>query len=119
MDLRPGEAGAALTGAGYFFSLLAGYYLLRPIREEMGIRGGVGALQWSFTATFAALTLAVPVYSALFARVPRARAVPAVYRFFLLNLAAFWVLYRLDLWPVAVARSCTPPTRSGGSRWAG
>ncbi len=104
VDVRPEERRALLLGFGYFFALLASYYLLRPIREEMGIRGGVGALQWNFTATFAALTLAVPAYSALFARVPRARAVPAVYRFFLLNLVVFWALFRLGAWPVAVAR---------------
>jgi AAA family ATP:ADP antiporter len=105
VDVRRAERRAILLGFAYFFALLASYYLLRPIREEMGIRGGVQTLQWSFTATFVALTLAVPAYSALFARVPRARAVPAVYRFFLLNLVAFWILFRLGGWPVAVARS--------------
>jgi len=105
VDVRPAERRALVLGFAYFFALLASYYLLRPIREEMGIRSGVGSLQWNFTATFAALLLAVPVYSALFARVPRARAVPAVYRFFLLNLVAFWALFRLGVSPVAVARA--------------
>ena len=105
VDVRPAERRALVLGFAYFFALLASYYLLRPIREEMGIRSGVGSLQWNFTATFAALLVAVPVYSALFARVPRARAVPAVYRFFLLNLVAFWALFRLGVSPVAVARS--------------
>ncbi len=105
VDVRPAERRALVLGFAYFFALLASYYLLRPIREEMGIRSGVGSLQWNFTATFAALLVAVPVYSALFARVPRARAVPAVYRFFLLNLVAFWALFRLGVSPVAVARA--------------
>jgi AAA family ATP:ADP antiporter len=105
VDLRPGEGAAALAGFGYFFSLLAGYYLLRPIREEMGIRGGVETLPWSFTATFAVMMAAIPAYSALVARVPRTRAVPIVYRFFLLNLLLFFALFRLEVAPAWVARA--------------
>ncbi|HSN91881.1 MAG TPA: MFS transporter [Anaeromyxobacteraceae bacterium] len=105
VDLRAGEGTAALGGFAYFFSLLAGYYLLRPIREEMGIRGGVETLHWSFTATFVAMMAAIPAYSALVARVPRTRAVPIVYRFFLLNLLVFFLLFRMEVAPAWVARA--------------
>lgn len=102
---RPAERRAATLAFAYFFALLASYYLLRPIREEMGIRGGVGALQWSFTATFVALLAAAPASSALFARVPRTRAVPLVYRFFLAHLVLFAAAFAGGAWPVAVART--------------
>jgi AAA family ATP:ADP antiporter len=102
---RPAERRAATLGFAYFFALLASYYLLRPIREEMGIRGGVGALHWGFTATFVALLVAVPASSALFARVPRTRAVPLVYRFFLAHLVLFAAVFAAGAWPVAVART--------------
>jgi AAA family ATP:ADP antiporter len=102
---RPAERRAARLAFAYFFALLASYYLLRPIREEMGIRGGVGALHWTFTATFVALLLAVPASSALFARVPRVRAVPLVYRFFLVHLVLFAAAFAAGAWPVAVART--------------
>jgi AAA family ATP:ADP antiporter len=102
---RPAERRAAALAFAYFFALLASYYLLRPVREEMGIRGGVGALHWSFTATFVALLLAVPASSALFARVPRVRAVPLVYRFFLAHLLLFAAAFATGAWPVAVART--------------
>jgi AAA family ATP:ADP antiporter len=105
VDLRAGEGAAALTGFAYFFSLLAGYYLLRPIREEMGIRGGVETLHWSFTATFAVMMAAIPAYSALVARVPRARAIPIVHRFFLVNLLLFFALFRMEVAPAWVARA--------------
>jgi AAA family ATP:ADP antiporter len=39
----------------YFFSLLCSYYIIRPIRDEMGVQGGVENLQWLFTATFVAM----------------------------------------------------------------
>jgi AAA family ATP:ADP antiporter len=48
---------------------------------------------------------ALPLYSRLVARVPRARAVPLVYRFFLVTLLAFWVLLRLGVAPAGVARA--------------
>jgi len=92
--LRPGEGEAVAWSFAYFFSLLCGYYLLRPVREEMGIRGGVENLPWAFLATFGVMLLAVPAFAALVARVPRARAIPVVYRFFLVNLLAFWLLLR-------------------------
>ncbi len=104
VEVRPAEKRAVRLGFVYFFALLAAYYLLRPVRDEMGVRG-VRALQWDFSATFAALSLAVPAYSALFARLPRARAVPLVYRFFLVNLVLFWAAFRLELWPVVVGRT--------------
>jgi len=105
VDVRPEERSALLWSFAYFFSLLAGYYLLRPVREEMGIRGGVENLPWAFTATFAVMLVAVPVYSLWVARVPRARAIPVVYRFFLLHLVVFWLFLRAGVAREAVARS--------------
>jgi ATP:ADP antiporter, AAA family len=103
-DVREGEGRAVGWAFAYFFSLLCGYYLLRPLREEMGIRGGVEKLHWVFTATFAVMLLAAPLYSTLVARVPRARAVPWVYRFFLANLLAFFALFEAGAAPAWVAR---------------
>ena len=39
----PAERAAALWSFAYFFMLLAGYYVLRPVRDQMGIAGGVKA----------------------------------------------------------------------------
>jgi AAA family ATP:ADP antiporter len=100
----PQELAAALWSFGYFFTLLAGYYVLRPLRDQMGIAGGVRNLPWLFTATFLALLLAQPIYGALVARLPRARFIPIVYHFFVANLAIFWILLTLDIEPVIVAR---------------
>jgi AAA family ATP:ADP antiporter len=102
--VRAGEVRPALASFAYFFTLLCGYYLLRPLREEMGIRGGVGKLHWVFTATFVAMIVAVPLYSTLVSRVPRARAIPIVYRFFLSNLVVFWLLLHFRVAPEWTAR---------------
>lgn len=102
--LRPGEGRALAWSFTYFFCLLAGYYVLRPLRDEMGIAGGVRNLQWLFTATFVAMLAAVPVFGAMVARLPRRRFVPLVYHFFVANIAIFWLLLTFDVGKVHVAR---------------
>ncbi|TXI80143.1 MAG: MFS transporter, partial [Cupriavidus sp.] len=88
-DIRRGEGGAVAAGFLFFFCLFASYFMLRPVRETMGIAGGVQNLQWLFTATFVVMLLAIPVYGAVCARLPRRRFVPWVYAFFVASLLAF------------------------------
>jgi len=102
--VRPGEARALCWSFGYFFCLLAGYYVLRPLRDEMGIAGGVRNLPWLFTATFLAMLAAVPVFGAVVAQLPRRRFIPLVYHFFVANIAIFWLLLTFDVAKVEVAR---------------
>jgi len=87
-ELRP-----ALSGFLLFFCLFAGYFMLRPIRESMGIAAGVENLQWLFTATFFVMLAAVPLFAWLSSRVPRLHFVDWVYGFFCLNLLLFSVLF--------------------------
>ncbi len=101
---RPGELPALGWSFAYFFCLLAGYYVLRPLRDEMGVAGGVKNLQWLFTATFLTMLAAVPLYGAVVARLPRRRFIPIVYHFFAANIAVFWLLLSLDIDRVYVAR---------------
>ncbi|MEA2963349.1 MAG: antiporter, family, partial [Alphaproteobacteria bacterium] len=82
----PQERAAALWSFAYFFTLLAGYYVLRPLRDQMGIAGGVRNLPWLFTATFLTLLAAQPLYGALVAKLPRSRFIPLVYHVFAANL---------------------------------
>ncbi len=100
----PAERRAALWSFAYFFFVLAAYYVLRPLRDQMAIAGGTRALPWLFTATFATLLLAQPLYGALVARLPRARFIAVVYQFFVANLMLFWLLLSLAFEPVWVAR---------------
>ena len=104
LPATPQERAAALWSFAYFFALLAGYYVLRPLRDQMGIAGGVRNLPWLFTATFVTLIVAQPLYGALVAKLPRARFIPIVYHFFVANLALFWLLLTLRIAPVIVAR---------------
>jgi ATP:ADP antiporter, AAA family len=99
------ERAAALWSFAYFFTLLASYYVLRPLRDQMGIAGGVKALPWMFTATFLALIAVQPLYGALVARLPRVRFIPIVYHFFAANLVIFWLLLISGVATVTVARA--------------
>jgi ATP:ADP antiporter, AAA family len=90
--VRPGETRALLWSFAYFFCLLAGYYVLRPVRDEMGLASGIKNLPWLFTATFFVMLAVVPVYGALVARLPRQRFIPLVYHFFVANILIFWLL---------------------------
>jgi ATP:ADP antiporter, AAA family len=100
----PQERAAALWSFAYFFTLLAGYYVLRPLRDQMGIAGGVRNLPWLFTATFLSLLIAQPLYGALVARLPRIKFIPIVYHFFVANLLLFWGLLTFGVGEVVVAR---------------
>ena len=104
MPATPGERAAALWSFAYFFMLLAGYYVLRPLRDQMGIAGGTRNLPWLFTATFLALLAAQPLYGALVAWLPRARFIPVVYHFFVANILVFWLLLTSGIETVIVAR---------------
>ena len=83
------EAGAVVAGFAMFFLLFAGYFMLRPVRETMGIVGGVENLQWLFTGTFLATLAAMPLFGWIAGRVQRRRILSWVYGFFTLNLVAF------------------------------
>lgn len=88
----------------YFFFLLCGYYILRPVRDEMAIEGGVQHLPWMFTATFLTLLAVTPLFGYLSARIPRQRLMPAVYLFFAANLIGFFVVMMSRLTPEWTAR---------------
>lgn len=96
VDARPGEFRALFLSFAYFFSLLCGYYILRPLREEMGIAGGVGALHWVFTATLFAMLAVVPLFGWVIRRYPRRVFLPLVYVFFIVNLLLFFGVFQVE-----------------------
>src|SRR5215208_3960586 len=94
VDVRPEERRAMWLSCAYFFFVLASWFILRPIRDEMGAAGGVRNLSWLFTGTLAVTLVANPLFSALTVRLPARRFVPITYRFFMVNLLVFYALSR-------------------------
>ncbi|WP_421763352.1 NTP/NDP exchange transporter [Ekhidna sp.] len=74
----------------YFFFLMSSYFILRPVRDEMGIQAGIENLQWLFTGTFITMLLIVPIFGYLMKRFQRQKLIPAIYIFFCLNILIFY-----------------------------
>ena len=87
--VRPEEMRAVLWCWLYIFAVLSSYYIMRPIRDEMGIAGGVKNLQWLFTGTLAGTVLLNLPFAYLVKKLPRSRFIPLTYRFFALNILLF------------------------------
>ena len=102
----------------YFFCLLTGYYILRPVREAMGASRDAatvfpqGMIDWFaahgvaldqfmlqalFTGTFIVMILLQPVYGALVSRYPRRVFLPVVYGFFIACLVGFYFAFRAEV----------------------
>lgn len=94
--VKPEEIRATLWSFTYFFCLLSSYYVLRPVRDEMGIQAGLENLPSLFTATFIVMLCAAPVYGWLVGRLPRRIFVPLVYRFFIATMIIFWAALSFD-----------------------
>ena len=95
IDVQPGELRALGWSWLYIFSVLSSYYILRPIRDEMGVAGGIENLPWLFTATLVGMIVINPAFAALVSRYSRARFIAMTYRFFILNLLIFFALLKL------------------------
>jgi AAA family ATP:ADP antiporter len=86
-----------------FFTLLASYYVLRPVRDEMGVQTGAQNLPWLFSAVFVSMLVLVPLFGWIAGRLPVRRLIPTVYIFFASNLFLFFLALISDLPRTTVA----------------
>jgi AAA family ATP:ADP antiporter len=111
LNVEPGEGPRLLLCALYFFLILFSYYMLRPVRETMGVEGGFDKLAWLMTGTLGAMLLINPLYAWVVSRVPRRVFIPWTYRFFILHILVFfglllwksgeppkWMAYSFYIW---------------------
>ncbi|MBL6999906.1 MAG: MFS transporter [Gammaproteobacteria bacterium] len=102
--IEASEVRAVLWSFSYFFALLCSYYIIRPLRDEMGILGGVENLQWLFSGTLLAMLAAIPLFGWVSSRYPRRQFLPYSYIFFILMLLLFYVLMQQQSSPL-IARA--------------
>ncbi|MDH5500872.1 MAG: MFS transporter, partial [Gammaproteobacteria bacterium] len=95
IGIEPGEFPAVAWSFVYFFCLMAGYYMLRSVREAMAIVSGVENIPWLFTGTFVLMILATPVFGWVTSRYPRRKFLPWVYYFFIANIVLFYAAFAL------------------------
>jgi AAA family ATP:ADP antiporter len=93
VDVQPAEYASVGWSWLFFYSVLTAYYVLRPIRDDMGVAGGVENLPWLFLGTLTGVALSTPAFGYLASRLPRERLVTASYRFLALNLVLFFALF--------------------------
>ncbi len=94
--VKPHEVRAVWIALAYFFCVLAAYYVVRPIRDQLSAAVGSTALPIFYTATFVATLSLTPVFGALVARFPRRVFVPVVYAFFIVGMIAFIPLFQMQ-----------------------
>jgi AAA family ATP:ADP antiporter len=95
VEVRPEEVRVLLLSGAYFFFVLAAYYVIRPIREEMAVVSGAHSVAWLFSATLALTLLVHPLFTWLVSRYPRKQFIPMAYRFFVANLLLFFFVLRV------------------------
>ncbi|MGC2414154.1 MAG: hypothetical protein WA459_15830 [Stellaceae bacterium] len=95
IDVRPKEVRVLFWCWLYIFAVLSSYYIMRPIRDQMGVAGGVRNLQWLFTGTLLGMVALNLPFAYLVKTLPRRRFIPLTYRFFALNIILFAALLYL------------------------
>src|ERR1043165_545216 len=72
-----------------FFCLLAGIFLLRPVRDEMGLRGGAKNLKYLWSVTLSGTLAASFAFGAIASRWPRRSFTRASFR----AMALAWLVF--------------------------
>jgi ATP:ADP antiporter, AAA family len=93
VDIEPGEFTSVAWSWLYFFALLASAFVLRPLRDSMGLSGGADKYPWLFTGTLVAMLLVSAPFAWLVTKLPRKRFIPVVYRVSIACLLAFWAAF--------------------------
>lgn len=104
-NLQSGEGPAVAAGLLLFYLLFTGYFMLRPVRETMGVAAGVDNLQWLFTGTFIATLACLPLFGWLASKARRRHILPWTYGFFAGNLLLFAVLFQRNPEHIGYARA--------------
>ena len=102
--VEPGEWPRLAIAFCYFFFLLGGYFMLRPIRGTVAANNS-DILHWLYTGTFLTMVAIVPIFGFLVSRFRRGQFVPAIYLFFLLNLVLFIFGFKDDDTPLWLQRT--------------
>ena len=92
--VHPHEQATVAWSLIYIVALFLAYYVLRPIRDELGVAGGVNNLPWLFTGTLVTMLVATPLFGYAVRHFSRKSFIAISYRFFALNLVAFVILLR-------------------------
>ncbi|HEV8030080.1 MAG TPA: hypothetical protein VGP42_03570 [Stellaceae bacterium] len=89
IDVRPEEVAVLFWCWLYIFAVLSSYYIMRPIRDEMGVAGGTENLPFLFTGTLIGMVALNLPFAYMVKTLPRSRFIPLTYGFFIVNILIF------------------------------
>lgn len=89
---EPGELKPLILSAAFFFCVLFGYFLIRPVREAMGVERGMDELRSLFIWTAGISLLVAMAFGGLVHRFDRRRFIAIGFRAVMLCLLAFAAL---------------------------
>ncbi len=89
--IEPNELKATILSFLFVFTLMAAYFILRPVRDAMASDWTRAEVSWLWTSTFVFSVIAVSVYGGIISRIKFSRVVPSVYGFFAASFAAFYI----------------------------
>ncbi len=84
------ELKATILSFLFVFTLMAAYFILRPVRDALSSDWSDGELSWLWTSTFFFSLVAVSLYGAIISRVQFKHLVPGVYAFFSFSFFLFY-----------------------------
>lgn len=96
LGLKQRETVAVAWSFAYFFCVLSSYYMLRPVREAMGVESGTDTIPLLFSSTFVVMLLASPVFGWVASRYARRSFLPWVYAFFGANILLFYAGFSIS-----------------------
>ena len=102
IEVKPEETSAVIWALLYIITLFLSYYVLRPIRDELGVANGIDKLPWLFTGTLVVMLIVSPAFAYMVRKYPRNKFIILSYRFLALNLILFAVLFTLATPPVII-----------------
>lgn len=91
-------------GAVAFAALLASQFAFRSVRDSLILDGDPEQIPWMFLATFVAISVVSPAWSALLAKWSPARSILLAFHVSAACLVGFFLIVRAELAPVAVGR---------------
>ena len=96
LNFRRGELPLGVLAAMFYFCVLCGYFFLRPVREAMGVAGGMDQLRWLFVMTSIASLILVLLFGGVVSRLDRRKFIPIGYLFVIVCLVGFASLLAVD-----------------------
>lgn len=89
--VEPNEVRATVLSFLFVFTLMAAYFIIRPVRDAMASDWTRAETSWLWTMTFFFSVIGVSLYGFIISRVSFSKVVPGVYIFFATTFAAFYL----------------------------